>query len=145
MGISAVEIAIGLALAAHRGQADKGGQPYILHPLRVMLEMTTEQDRIVAVLHDVVEDSPSIRLPEIEAAFGVRIAAAVDALTKRGGESYDDYLSRVRADDIATRVKLADLKDNCDLSRLGRAPTDSDRKRLDKYLRARAILSEPTP
>lgn len=140
-----VEIAIGLAASAHRGQTDKGGAPYILHPLRVMLSMDTDQERIVAVLHDVVEDNPTIRLPEIAAAFGTRVAAAVDALTKRDGEDYDAYLARVRADELATKVKLADLKDNCDLSRLGRWPTDDDRKRLDKYLRARAVLQEPSP
>jgi len=132
--------AITLACAAHRGQVDKGGADYILHPLRVMMAMNTEQERIVAVLHDVVEDSPHIRLPEIEEAFGGRIAAAVDAISKRQGESYDDYLERVAADEIARKVKLADLKDNSDLTRLGRDVTEADRQRLGKYLRARAIL-----
>lgn len=134
-----LESAISLAVGAHRGQFDKGGQHYILHPLRVMLAMNTEQHRIVAVLHDVVEDT-TVVLPQIRYEFGDRIAAAVDALTKRKGESYDAYLDRVKADEIAVLVKLADLKDNSDLSRLGRAPTDEDRKRLDQYLRARAIL-----
>lgn len=137
-----LDAAIAMAVHAHAGQYDKGGQQYILHPLRVMLSMHTEQHRIVAVLHDVVEDSADIRLPEIEQAFGGRIAAAVDALTKRKGESYDDYLSRVKADEIARLVKLADLKDNSDLGRLMRHPDETDRKRLDKYLRARAILQE---
>lgn len=141
--IGRLEIAIGMATAAHRGHTDKGGAPYILHPLRVMLAMQSEQEQIVGVLHDVVEDSAGIRLPEIEAAFGARIAVAVDALTKREGEDYDAYLDRVKADEIAVKVKLADLKDNCDLSRLGRMPTEADRKRLDKYLRARAVLQEP--
>lgn len=135
-----LELAITLAAGAHRGQTDKGGQPYILHPLRVMAAMETNQERIVAVLHDAVEDSPDVRLPEIEATFGTRIAAAIDALTKRDGEDYDAYLDRVKADEIAIKVKLADLKDNSDLARLGRDPTAVDRKRLDKYLRARAIL-----
>lgn len=135
-----LETAITLATGAHMGQTDKGGEPYILHSLRVMLSMNTDQDRIVAVLHDVVEDGPDIRIEEIRAAFGDRIACAVDAITKRDGESYDAYLDRVKADDIACRVKIADLRDNSDLSRLRRAPTDDDRKRLDKYLRAKAIL-----
>lgn len=134
--------AIILACAAHRGQIDKGGADYILHPLRVMMAMSTEQERIVAVLHDVIEDSPSIRLPEIEEAFGGRIAAAVDAITKRAAESYEDYVARVAADELARKVKLADLKDNSDLSRLGRELTEADRKRLAKYLRARAILQQ---
>lgn len=140
-----LERAIVIATGAHSGQYDKGGQHYILHALRVMLSMHTEQHRIVAVLHDVVEDSADIRLPEIEQAFGGRIAAAVDALTKRKGESYDDYLERVKADDIARLVKLADLKDNSDLARLGRRPDETDLKRLSKYLRARAILQDPPP
>lgn len=132
--------AIILAAHAHRGQTDKGGAAYILHPLRIMAQMNSNEERIVALLHDVVEDSQDIDLGDISFAFGDRIAEAVDALTKRKGESYDAYLERVKADELATKVKLADLKDNCDLSRLGRAPTDDDRKRLDKYLRARAIL-----
>ncbi len=140
--MAGLERAIVMATGAHNGQYDKGGEPYILHALRVMLSMNTEQHRIVAVLHDVVEDSAEIRLPEIEQAFGARIAAAVDALTKRDGEAYDDYLERVKADEIARIVKLADLKDNSDLGRLMRRPDDTDRKRLDKYLRARAILQE---
>lgn len=132
--------AITLATHAHRGQVDKGGAPYILHPLRIMAQMNSNEERIVAILHDVVEDSTDIDLADIAFVFGDRIAEAVDALTKRKGESYDAYLERVKGDELATKVKLADLKDNCDLDRLGRAPTDDDRRRLDKYLRARAIL-----
>lgn len=137
-----VSIAIGLAASLHEGQLDKGGQPYILHALRVMMQMETQQEQIVAVLHDAVEDTHAT-VGGLRADFGDRIATAIDALTKREGESYDEYLARVKADDLATKVKLADLKDNCDLSRLGRGPTDEDRKRLDKYLRARAILQMP--
>lgn len=132
--------AITIAAEVHAGQTDKGGAPYILHPIRVMMQMDTDQERIVALMHDTVEDSDWFDLAEVEVYFGTRIAAAVDALTKREGESYDAYLDRVKADEIAIKVKLADLKDNCDLSRLGRDPNDEDRKRLDKYLRARAIL-----
>jgi guanosine-3',5'-bis(diphosphate) 3'-pyrophosphohydrolase len=93
-----------------------------------MAQMSTDEERIVALLHDAVEDGRWYTL------------SAVDALTKRTGERYDDYLDRVKTDALATKVKLADLKDNSDLSRLGRDPTDEDRRRLDKYLRARAIL-----
>lgn len=135
--------AIQIAVEVHAGQLDKGGAAYILHPLRVMMGMDTDQERIVALLHDTVEDSDWFNLAEVELYFGARIAAAVDALTKRKGEDYDAYLARVKADDIATKVKLADLQDNCDLARLGREPTDADRKQLDKYLRARAFLQMP--
>lgn len=141
MDSSKLELAITIATSAHRGQTDKGGKPYILHPLRVMMALESEAEQIVGVLHDVVEDT-TVVLPQIRYEFGDRIAAAVDALTKRDGEGYDDYLERVKADDIATAVKLADLKDNSDLNRLGRAPDEGDRKRFNKYLRARAILQE---
>lgn len=140
--MSGIEAAIKLACEAHDGQTDKGGAPYILHALRVMMAMPDDQHRIVAVLHDVIEDSEWTTLPQIEMWFGGRVSAAVDALTKRHGEAYGDYLSRVKADEIATLVKLADLKDNSDLNRLGRLLSEADRKRLDKYLRARAILQE---
>lgn len=135
-----IEDAIQIAAEVHAGQKDKGGAPYILHPLRVMAQMDTDQERIVAVLHDAVEDSDWYNLAQVELSFGTRIAVAVDALTKRKSENYDAYLERVQADEIAVKVKLADLKDNSDLSRLGRDPTEEDRRRLDKYLRARAIL-----
>ena len=140
--MSDLDDAIRVATEVHEGQTDKGGAPYILHPIRVMMQMDTDQERIVALLHDTVEDSDWFDLAEVEVYFGTRVAAAIDALTKRDGESYNDYLARVKADELATKVKLADLKDNCDLSRLGRFPTDADRARLDKYLRARAILQE---
>lgn len=136
--------AVSVACACHFGQRDKGGSAYILHPLRVMMQMENEQAMIVAALHDTVEDAINWSVDMVRDQFGDRVAAAVDALTKRDGEAYDDYLARVKADDLATKVKLADLKDNSDLSRLGRDPTDEDRKRLDKYLRARAILSMPS-
>lgn len=132
--------AISVACACHFGQRDKGGAPYILHPLRVMAQMETEQQMIVAALHDTVEDAINWSVEMVRDQFGDRIATAVDALTHRPNESYDDYLERVKADEIAVKVKLADLKDNSDLSRLGRVPSDADRARLDKYLRARALL-----
>jgi (p)ppGpp synthase/HD superfamily hydrolase len=141
--MTCVEDAIMIATEVHQGQTDKGGAPYILHPIRVMMQMNTDQERVVAMMHDTVEDSDWFNLAEVDLYFGARIAAAVDALTKREGESYDAYLARVKTDELAVKVKLADLKDNCDLSRLGRDPTDADRKRLDKYLRARAFLSLP--
>lgn len=135
--------AISVACACHFGQRDKGGAAYILHPLRVMAQMEDEQQMIVAVLHDTVEDAINWSVEMVRDQFGDRIAAAVDALTKRDGESYEDYLDRVKTDELAVKVKLADLKDNCDVNRLGRAPTDEDRKRMDKYFHARAALQAP--
>lgn len=130
--------AIQIAVSAHDGQLDKGGQPYILHAIRVMMAMTSNTDRIVAVLHDVVEDSRDWQLQDL-LAFGPDIVAALDALTRREGEGYDDYINRVSENPIATRVKLADLRDNLDLSRIPE-PTDADVARCVKYRQARAVL-----
>lgn len=140
-----LEAAIMLATDAHAGQVDKGGAPYILHPLRVMLAMESDDERIVALLHDVVEDS-DYTLEAIAYDFGPRVTEAVDALTKRKGESYDAYLDRVASNELAKTVKMADLSDNCDLRRLGREPTDDDYKRRSKYQQAAGYLfSRPTP
>lgn len=128
-----LEDAIALAARCHRHSTDKGGNPYILHPLRVMLKMDDEPSRIAAVLHDVIEDC-GLSLFDIR-RFGADVAAAVDALTRRRGESYDSYIDRVSQNEIAIQVKLADLEDNCDLSRI-KEPTERDRERREKYLAA---------
>lgn len=138
--------AIALAAEAHDGQTDKGGSAYILHPLRVMAKMQSDQDRIVAVLHDVAEDCPMYPLTSLRRAFGHEVGDALDAITKRDGEPYETYLSRVASNPIARRVKMADIADNCDLSRLGREPTVEDAKRLAKYQEAAGYLfSLPSP
>lgn len=133
--------AIAIAAEAHDGQADKGGAPYILHPLRVMAQMKTDETRIVAVLHDVAEDCPEWPLARLATEFGETVGSALDAITKRAGEHYDVYLSRVRANEIAREVKLADIGDNSNLSRLGRDPELKDLERLAKYSRATEALS----
>ena len=113
-----LERAIEIALDAYAGQTDKAGATYIRHPLRVMERMDSETERVVAVLHDVVEDS-EYTLAEIEAEFNAEIREAVDALTKREGEEYlDDFIPRAVANDIARKVKRADIEDNMDLTRL---------------------------
>jgi len=135
-----LEEAIILATQAHAGQVDKGGAPYIFHPLRVMMAMTSEQDRIVAVLHDVVEDS-DYELTNIASQFGVAVYDAVDALTRRDGETYEAFVERCSKNTTARRVKLADLADNMDLKRLGRDPTAEDARRFHRYNSARAYLT----
>jgi len=127
-----LNVAIALAHQAHQGQMDKGGHPYIGHPLRVMAAMGDGEAKIVAVLHDAIEDSP-LRLEDLTAAgFPAVITEALDAITKRSGEAYDDYLQRVMANPLALRVKIADMEDNCDLSRIAQ-PTPKDYARLAKY------------
>lgn len=135
--------AIILATQAHAGQVDKGGQPYILHPLRVMLACKTEDERIAAVLHDVVEDT-AIDIGDIARKFGFLIAYAIDALTRMDGETYPAFIERCAANPIARVVKLADIADNMDLSRLGREPTLEDARRMNRYGDARNVLRRAT-
>ncbi len=133
---SLLEKAIGIALDAHAGQLDKAGISYVLHPLRVMLSLSDETDQICAVLHDVVEDS-NITLSDLkEAGFSREVIENVGLLTRRQGEDYDEYISRVLLSDRACRVKLMDLKDN-----MTRTPFDkgnpSYEERTKRYKRAR--------
>ena len=137
--VSTLEHAIALAAKAHAGQIDKVGAPYILHPLRVMLRVTTTEERIAAVLHDVVEDS-SWSLERLAGeGFSPEIIEAVDALSHRPQETYEEFVLRAAANAIARVVKLADLEDNCDLSRIAH-PSSRDFARIEKYRRAIAVL-----
>ncbi len=141
-GNQLLEEAIALAVEAHRGQADKAGAPYILHPLRVMLGVAGPVEQVVAVLHDVVEDSGWTLERLRERGFPPEVCAALDALTRRPGESYEAFILRARADPIARTVKLADLEDNMDVRRLGEL-TAEDAERVRKYQRAwRALRGE---
>lgn len=129
--------AIALACEAHRGQLDKGNQPYILHPLRIMAKMTTDEARMAAVLHDVVEDS-KLTLGELETlGCSTWVLEALDALTHRRGETYGAYIERVARNPVAREVKIADLEDNMDPTRLHlRELNDRDLERMAKYHRA---------
>ena len=141
--VATIEQAIELAVKHHKGQVDKAGQPYILHPLRLMQNMKNEIDQIVAVLHDIVEDTP-VTLEELkERGFSLDIVNAVDCLTKRENESYNQFIDRVCEDAIASRVKLADLEDNMDLSRLAEIK-EEDRARLEKYQSAHDKITNST-
>ena len=110
--------AIKIACKAHDGQVDKGGEPYILHPLRVMLQCETMDERIVAVLHDAMEDDPEYKVTSfIFDIFTLRITDAILAITRGHDESYKDYIIRCAKNDLALRVKMADLRDNLDMRR----------------------------
>ena len=130
-----LESAIALAAKAHAGQKDLAGEPYILHPLRVMLKVASEPERIVAILHDVVEDTnhtlDDLRL----AGCSPEVVDAVDRLTRREGEDYFDYVARAAEHPLARRVKIADLEDNMEWRRL-KGRTDVDRDRLARYAEA---------
>ena len=139
-----LEMAIRIAVEAHRGQRDRSGAPYVLHPLRVMLRVQTEAERMVAMLHDVVEDT-ALTLEELrEHGFPAEVVAAVDHLTRRDGEGYGEYVERAAANPVARRVKIADLEDNMDVRRLG-ALSAADVERLDRYHRAWRRLTEDLP
>ena len=136
-----LERAIAIAAVAHEGQVDKAGAPYILHPLRMMLAVATPEARMAAVLHDVVEDG-DVTLEQLRAeGFPAAVVEAVDALTKREHEEddYEAFIRRAALNPIAREVKLADLRDNSDLSRMAE-PTEKDRTRIEKYERAIAYL-----
>ena len=138
--MSSLERAISIAAEAHAGQTDKAAQPYILHPLRVMLAVTDPDVRIVGVLHDVCEDCPGWTFDRLRAeGFSERIIRALDSVTKRDGENYDDFVQRAGRDVIGRAVKLADLRDNCDLSRIA-VPAERDFERIAKYRSAIARL-----
>lgn len=128
--------AIQLAAYWHKGQVDKGGAPYILHPIRVMMSMESEMDKIVAVLHDVLEDT-ELSADDLRAhKFPVEIREAVQALTRQTGEEYFDFMRRLSVNPIARRVKLADIEDNL---LPGRA-ANINMKLEARYQKARAML-----
>ncbi len=141
-----LEDAIELAVRAHRGQVDKAGQPYILHPLRVMLSLETEAERMVGVLHDVVEDT-GITLDDLRArGYPDEVVEALACVSKRpeeeGEAGYPHFIARIRREGspLAIRVKLADLADNLDVSRLTPPLDDKTLARLNRYLDAMRVL-----
>ena len=139
--------AIEIAAKVHNGQLDKGGNTYILHPLRIMqnfCESESESTKICAVLHDVVEDT-DITLDDLRAeGFSEEIIIALDCLTKREGEKYDDFISRVLTNEIACKVKNGDLADNMDLTRIPN-PTEKDKECVKKYRKAADRIMDALP
>ncbi|HBL25927.1 MAG TPA: GTP pyrophosphokinase [Acidobacteria bacterium] len=138
--MATLERAIAIAAEAHAGQTDKAGAAYILHPLRVMFRVFSTEERIAAVLHDVVEDTPWTLERLREEGFSEAVVTAVDALSRRTGETYEKFVARAALHPIGRVVKRADLEDNMDLSRLPHHPTEADRARLERYRRALAVL-----
>ena len=137
-----LERAILIAAQAHLGQRDKGGAPYILHPLRMMMRMESEDAMMAAVLHDVVEDSDWTLEQLRGEGFSEEVLQAVDCLTRRDDESYDEFVARAQANPIAHRVKIADLEDNMNVKRIGEM-TPRDLARIKEYHRAwRALTQE---
>jgi len=136
-----LERAIEIAARTHAGQVDKGGAPYILHPLRVMLRVAPGVQQIVAVLHDVVEDSDGrVTFEDLaREGFSAEVVEALRSVSKVEGESYADFVARAARNPVGKAVKLADLLENSDLSRIAQ-PGQKDVERLEKYRAAIAYL-----
>lgn len=134
-----IEFAIEIALKYHAGQKDKSGLPYILHPLTVATMVKTETEKIVAILHDIIEDT-DVTEEFLRNYFTDEVVDAVVALTRRENESYRNFIHRVSENKIASIVKMKDMEHNMDLSRLG-AITATDIMRRDKYLKWSKFLA----
>src|SRR5258708_10762602 len=119
-----LEKAIRIATEAHFGQEDRFGAPYILHPLRVMCRVNTDDEKTVAILHDVVEDTDWTFSALRKKGFPAKIIAALDFVTKRDGEAYDRFVERSASNPLALKVKMADLEDNMDIRRMPKLDQD---------------------
>lgn len=137
---SMVDLALSIARKAHEGQLDKAGVDYIEHPIYVASQVDTEEEKAVALLHDVIEDSPVSAEGLLQAGLPETVVTAVQVLTKKKEQDYQTYLETVKKNPLARVVKLADLKHNSDLSRLS-SITEKDRERLKKYKKAIDFLS----
>ena len=135
-----LSLAYKIAQESHKGAVDKGGHDYILHPVAVASMVCENDEKIVALLHDVIEDSDMTLENLREYGFPEKIISAVDAISKRREESRKFYLHRLKSNPLARIVKIADLKHNCDLSRI-KNPTKRDIIRTQKYEKEILFLS----
>ncbi len=136
-----LENAIKIAAQAHQGQKDKAGAPYILHPLRMMMRLKTEAEMITAILHDVVEDTDWTIEKLRENGFSEEVLEAVECVTNREGESYEQFIERAGKNPIARQVKIADLEDNMNIQRIGEI-SPKDLERLEKYHKSWSVLTK---
>ena len=145
--MSSIERAVAIAAKAHEGEKDKANATYLLHPLRVMLALESDQEKIVGVLHDVVEDCPAWTLEKLRGeGFSEEILVALEAVTERPEEEkdYDAFIARAAQNPIARKVKLADLRDNADLTRYDN-PQPEHYERTAKYRRAIEYIENLAP
>ena len=140
--MSTLAKAIEIAVSAHKGQKDKSGAEYILHPLRVMEQGKTEVEKICGVLHDVVEDSDWTFEALENEGFSAEVISTLRCVTKKSeDEEYEKFIDRISQNPIAVQVKINDLLDNMDVTRL-KELNEWDLKRLNKYLKAYWKLKE---
>ena len=138
--MSNLQRAIEIAVNAHREQSRKNGDPYILHPLRLMHAVDSATEKIVAVLHDVVEDT-DVTMDQLQSeGFSAEIIEALKLVTHDEQQPYDEYIASIKTNPIARIVKLADLSDNSNVFEIPNL-ADRDLKRLEKYHRAFKTLS----
>ena len=133
--------ALKLCFEAHKEQKDKSGMPYVFHPFHLAEEMTTEETTIVALLHDLVEDTNYTIEDLTQMGFDQAITDAIALMTHAEGVDYMDYVRKIKSNPIARKVKLADLRHNSDLSRLD-AVDEKALQRREKYIKAIELLSE---
>lgn len=132
--------AMKIAYKVHDGQVDKAGLPYIFHPIHLAEQMDTEEECIVALLHDVVEDT-DVTFEDLEKEFSQTVIDALKLLTHDKSVDYMEYVKTIKNNPIARNIKLADLKHNSDMTRL-LSVTEKDIERYNKYQKAIQILSE---
>jgi len=133
--------ALKLCFEAHKAQLDKSGMPYVFHPFHLAEQMKDETTTVVALLHDVIEDTDYTFNDLIAMGFDGAIIDAIELMTHEEGVPYMDYVEKIKSNPIAREVKLADLIHNSDLSRLD-APTEKDKMRVEKYRKAIVLLEE---
>jgi (p)ppGpp synthase/HD superfamily hydrolase len=136
-----IEKSLEIALKAYRGQTDKAGETYILHPLRLMAKMDTKEEMAVALLHDVVEDSEYTAQKLANEGIPEDVVKAVEYLTKQDGESYEDFTKRVLENNLAAKIKKADIEDNLNVLRL-KELSEKDLQRIAKYHNAWHSINE---
>lgn len=132
--------AMKIAYDAHHGQLDKSGVPYVYHPIHLAEQMKTEDECIVALLHDVVEDT-DVTFEQLEKEFSDTVIQALKLLTHDDSVEYMDYIRKLKYNPIAKNVKLADLHHNSDVTRLDEM-SEKDKLRNEKYNEAMRILTE---
>ena len=132
-------IALESAISAHKGQKDLGGRDYIEHPKAVANLLETDEEKTVGYLHDVLEDTSITEEDLVTMGISSEIVSAIKILTKKRGEPYTEYIERVKENELARKVKIADLQHNMDLSRIPN-PSKRDFERLEKYKKALMYL-----
>ena len=137
-----LERAIQIAVEAHAGATDRGGKAYILHPISVMMRCETDEEKVVAILHDVVEDTDWTFDALRQEGFSETIIEALKTVTKHSeDEDYDEFIQRSLKNEIGRKVKIADLRENLDVTRIGEL-SKKDVERINKYKRALKTLTE---